>query len=117
MKRFLTVPLIIALLLIALFGLPLVIDIWLPDVFISSRHTLAFQQLASGHLFRVIQYWNHGDFYNTELIHTFPNGSVETHILDADDGKTWRVPLLVDEAQKTATIILGGNRIRKVTWE
>lgn len=116
MKRFLVISSVIAPWVITLLGLPLVIGIWLPDVFIPSQHTLARQNLPSGHSFRVIQYWNHVDFYNTELIHRFPDGSIEQHVLDGDDSKSWRVPLSVDESQKVITVTLGGNRVRKVTW-
>ena len=117
MKKTLTVLLIVGLLFGAVFGLPLLIGIWLPDVISARRQTLAEQQLASGHSFRVIQYWNHCDFYNTELLHTFPNGVVETNVLDGDDSKSWNVPLLIDEQRRTATITLGGGRVKKVDWK
>src|SRR5687768_15699119 len=73
--------------------MPLGIGIWLPDVFIDREHTLAHERLPSGHSFRVIQYWNHGDFYNTEFVHTAPDGTRDTHVLDPDDGKRWRASL------------------------
>jgi len=95
---------------------PLAFGVWLPDVFIDRQHTLAEQRLASGHSFRVIQYWNHGDFYNTELLHTSPDGTVETHVLDADDSKSWSVPLVIDEQHKTVMVTLGGGRVKKVNW-
>ena len=116
MKTLLTILLIVGLLFGALLGLPLLIGIWLPDVISAPQHTLAEQRLASGHLFRVIQYWNRGDFYNTELLHTSPDGSVETHVLDGDDDKSWSVPLVIDEKRKTVTVILGGGRVKKVDW-
>ena len=116
MKRLLAIVLIVTFLFGALLGLPLLIGIWIPDVLTASQHTLAEQRLASGHSFRVIQYWNHGDFYNTELLHTSPDGTVETHVLDADDSKSWSVPLMVDEQHKTATVTLGGGRLKKVDW-
>jgi hypothetical protein len=104
------------LLFCALLGLPLLIGIWLPDVISAARHTLAEQRLANGHSFRVIQYWNRCDFYNTELLHISPDGAVEAHILDADDSKSWRVPLAIDERQRIATIILNGGRVKRVGW-
>jgi hypothetical protein len=116
MKKPLAILLIVGLLFGAVLGLPLLIGIWLPDVISAPEHTLAEQRLASGHSFRVIQYWNRCDFYNTELLHTSPDGAVETHVLDADDSKSWRVPLVVDEAHKTVTVTLGGSRVKKVDW-
>jgi hypothetical protein len=116
MKKPLAILLIVGLLFGALLGLPLLIGIWLPDVISAPRHTLAEQRLASGHSFRVIQYWNRADFYNTELLRTSPDGTVETHVLDGDDNKSWSVPLVVDEQRKTATVTLGGGRVKKVDW-
>ena len=116
MKKFMAIPLIAGVLIGALLGLPLLIGIWLPDVIFPSSNTLADLRFVSGHSFRVIQYWNRCDFYNTELLHTLPDGSVTTNVLDADDAKSWSVPLIVDEQQRTATIILRGNRVKKVSW-
>ena len=116
MKRFPVILLIFGLLFVALLGLPLSVGVWLPDVISASQHTLAEQRLASGHWLRVVQYWNRVDFYTTELIHTAPDGIIKTYILDGDDNKSWRVPLVVDEQQRKATITLGGGRIKKVDW-
>jgi|SRR6185369_7202656 len=116
MKKPLTILLIVGLLFGALLGLPLLIGIWLPDVISAPQHTLAEQRLASGHSFRVIQYWNRGDFYNTELLHTLPDGILEKHVLDADDNKSWSVPLVIDEQRKTVSVTLGGGRVKKVEW-
>jgi hypothetical protein len=115
-KQFLTILLIFVLLFGALLGLPLLIGIWLPDIISAPRHVLAEERLASGHSFRVIQYWNRGDFYNTELWHAFPNGTVETTVLDGDDNKSWSLPLNIDEQNKTATVTLSGNRVKRIDW-
>ena len=109
--------LIVGLLLGALVGLPLLIGVWLPDVISAPEHTLAEQRLPSGHSFRVVQYWNRVDFYSTELRVTSPDGSTETHTLDGDDSKRWRLPLVIDEQRHTATVTLGGGRVRKVDWK
>lgn len=114
MRTFLTILLIVGLLLGALLGLPLLIGIWLPDVISAPEHTLAEQRLASGHSFRVIQYWSRDDFYNTELLHTSPDGTAETHVLDGDESKSWSVPLVVDEQHRTVAVTLGGGRVKKV---
>lgn len=117
MKQLRKTLLIVGLLFGALFGLPLLIGVWLPDAIGASEHTLAEQRLASGHTFRVVQYWNHVDFYSTELRVTSPDGSTETHTLDGDDSKSWRLPLVIDEQHHTATVTLGGGRLRKVVWK
>lgn len=117
MKQLRVILLIFGLLFGVLFGLPLIIGVWLPDVISAPEHTLAEQRLASGHAFRVVQYWNHIDFYSTELRITLPDGSTETHTLDGDDSKSWRLPLVVDEQHHTATVTLGGGRVRKVDWK
>jgi hypothetical protein len=96
--------------------LPLKVGIWLPDVVYAARHTLATQTLSSGHSFRVVQYWNRSDFYTTELIHVFPEGREEIHILDGDDSKTWQVPLSINEGAQTTTVVLRGGRERTVKW-
>lgn len=108
---------VMAVILAGMLLVPLAFGVWLPDVFSDREHTLAEQRLASGHSFRVIQYWNHGDFYTTKLLHTSPDGTVEKHVLDGDDDKSWRVPLMVDEQRKTATVTLGGGRVRIVKWK
>ena len=64
----LTFLFVMAVIVASLFIVPLMLGIWLPDVFVDREHTLAHERLASGHSLRVIQYWNHGDFYNTELV-------------------------------------------------
>ena len=96
--------------------LPLVIGVWLPDVFFGGTHTLASASLTNGYTFQVVQYWNHIDFYSTELRVTSPDGRAEIHTLDGDDAKSWRVPLVVSEQSRTATITLGGGRVKKVDW-
>lgn len=117
MKPFLTTFLAAAAAIIGLLCLPLGIGVWLPDVIFAPRNTLAEQHLASGHSFRVIQYWNRSDFYNTELLHTLPDGSKKTHLLDPDDMKSWNVPLIIDEEHKTATVTLSHRRTKTVDWK
>jgi hypothetical protein len=117
MKQLLVIMLIVGVLFVASLGLPLLIGIWLPDIFSVTERTLAEQRLASGHSFQVVQYWNRVDFYSTLLRVSSPDGSIETHVLDGDDSKSWRLPLVVDEQRHTATVTLGGGRVRKVDWK
>lgn len=78
--------------------------------------TIAEQTLSSGYRFRVVQYWNHVDFYTTELRVEAPDGTVSTHLLDADDAKSWRVPLKINASNRTAVITLRGGRDKQVSW-
>lgn len=96
--------------------MPLLMGVWLPDVAFARRHTLAATTLTNGYSFRVVQYWNRFDFYSTELQVTSPDGSTEVHTLDGDDSKSWRLRLVVDELRRTATVTLGGGRVREVDW-
>jgi hypothetical protein len=110
-----TFLLLVGLTMVALVT-PLLIGVWLPDVFTHAVHTLAERRLSSGHVFRVVQYWNGVDFYSTELRVTAPDGKTEVYLLDADDQKSWRLPLVIDEQGRGAIVILGGNRARTVEW-
>jgi hypothetical protein len=116
MKRLTTIMLIVCIASCALLALPLSIGIWLPDVFTDSEHVLAERQLASGHSFRVVQYWNRVDFYTTLLRHTSPDGTLETFVLDGDDGKSWSTPLVINEETRSARITLRGGRVKRVFW-
>jgi hypothetical protein len=117
MRALKIISLVLCVIVIALWGLGLLIGVWLPDVVFAPERTLAQHRLASGHTFRVVQYWNRVDFYTTELRVTSPDGSTETHTLDGDDSKSWRLPLVIDEQNHTATVTLGGGRVRKVDWK
>jgi hypothetical protein len=117
MRALKIISLVFCVLVVALWALGLLIGVWLPDVVFAPERTLAEQRLASGHTFRVVQYWNRVDFYSTELRVTTPDGSIETHTLDGDDSKSWRLPLVIDEQHHTATVTLGGGRVRKVDWK
>jgi len=98
------------------FLLCLSFGVWLPDVFIDCDHILAEKRLPGGDVIQVVQYWNHVDFYSTELVHTSPNGTVRRYVLDGDDDKSWRVPLSVSEWARQATVQLSGKRTKVVYW-
>jgi len=116
MRALKIISLVFCVIVAVLWTLGLLIPVWLPDVIFAPECTLAEQRLASGYTFRVVQYWNRVDLYSTELRVTSPDGSTETHTLDGDDSKSWRLPLVVDEQHRTATVTLGGGRVRKVGW-
>lgn len=96
--------------------LPLGVGAWLPDIFFGNVNVLASKKLASGHSFKVIQYWNKVDFYNTELHYILPDGQLKVTTLDLDDSKTWWTPMYVNADKKQVTVTLGNNRVRTLNW-
>lgn len=111
-----TTGLVLCTLFAALWLLGLSLGVWLPDVFLAPRSTLARASAASGYSFQVIQYWNRVDFYTTELHVVSPTGTATAHVLDGDDSKSWRVGLRVDETNRLVLVTLGGGRERKVRY-
>jgi len=116
MRRKRTIIVVAASIPVLVLLLPLLIGVWLPDAFFGGTRTLASVSLTNGYTFRVVQYWNHVDFYSTELHVTTPDGHTEIHTLDGDDAKSWRVPLTVDEPGRVASVTLSGGRLRTVNW-
>lgn len=101
----------------ALWILAAPLGVWLPDVVFQTTKALAKTSSRNGHHFQVVQYWNNGDFYSTELWHTRPDGTREIHTLDGDDFKEWSVPLVLDEAGRTATVTLLGRPPKVISWQ
>ena len=96
--------------------LALLAGVWLPDLATDTPRTLASSRLAAGDEFNVVQYWNHYEFYTTELRHTTAEGRLSIRVLDGDDRKGWRVPLAVDAQNRTAAVTLSGGRHMTVPW-
>jgi hypothetical protein len=90
--------------------LPLLIGVWLPDVLVPRRHVIAKYQVDDGNHFEVVQYWNRSDFYNTELLHSRPDGTKSIYVLDGDDSKSWGVPIDFDSARNIVSVRLGRAR-------
>jgi hypothetical protein len=107
---------VFAVVLSAVLLLPLMVGVWIPDVINAPVNVLAVQRSRAGETFRVIQYWNHVDFYTTELEYIGTNGLVKRLVLDGDDAKSWRVPLYIDQKGR-AVVTLGGGRPRTVDCE
>jgi len=89
--------------------------LWLPDIVLPKR-TLAQQQTSDGHRFRVVQYIGDLEWYTTELVHTFPSGKSETHLLAFEDEFAWRVPITVSESNRSVAVRVGGGRYKEVGW-
>jgi hypothetical protein len=115
-RRAVNFLLVLALVVAALLCLPLAIGVWLPDVFVARSPTIASLRLSDGSEFRVVQYWNHFDFYTTELRHIFPDGPQQTWVLDGDDHKRWRIPLTVDENARTVFVPHQGANLKTIKW-
>lgn len=116
MKKMLIVAIVICVLIAFPVFLFCAFVVWPPDIFTGSRHTIARLTLTNGETFTVIQYWNHSDFYSTELHHYFPDGHVTVDTLDGDDAKSWSVPIRVDEQGRVVTVTLSGHRQRTVSY-
>ena len=96
-------------------ALPLSIGIWLPDIF-GKQHTLCSATTSTGHRIRIVHYWNHADFYNTEARVTSPDGATSVILIDGDASKTWSATLAVHPSQKGATYQLPDGRISEIKW-
>lgn len=88
--------------------------LWLPDL-VLPRRTLAEERTADGHRFRVVQYVGDLEWYTTTLVHTFPSGTSETHMLAFEDDFAWRVPMSVSATQRTV-VVTTGRGLREVKW-
>lgn len=110
------ISIVFGVIVTALWALGLLVGIWLPDVIFAPESSIAFAKTPAGHTFRVIQYWNRGDFYSTELVVAGPDGREQKYLLAADDSKSWKVPMSVDESNKVVIVTLGGGRLKKVSY-
>lgn len=113
-KQFVWGMALVALMAAIVLFVPLLIGVWIPDVISAPRNVLAELRRTNGETVRVIQYWNRCDFYSTELEYTGTNGVLARCTLDADDSKSWRVPVVVDWEMKKAKVTIGGGRLRVV---
>ena len=87
-----------------------------PDLLVGRRRILAEKKLSDGNLYKIIQYWNVGDSYNTELVRVSPKGSVKNYILDADDiwRETSRLDIQIDKAAQNITVTIDGGKTAKI---
>ncbi len=99
----------------AAIALPLSMGVWIPD-FLGFRSTIGKATTSSGHELRVEQSWNYMDFYTTTVFVKSPDGTEHGTTVDGDDSKSWRVPVALDEATRTATITLSGDRTTEIKW-
>ncbi len=81
------------------------------------RVTIAEHRLPRGDIFKVTQTWNGRDGYLTDLRHISATGEMDILILDRKDIKRASVPLTVDQAKQTVTVILSGDRKKVIAWD
>ena len=81
------------------------------------RITTAEQRLPRGDIFKITQTWNGRDGYLTDLRHISPTGEMDILILDRKDLKCATVPLTVNQAKQTVTVILSGDRKKVIAWD
>lgn len=101
--------------LVVLFGLIVAIGVWPPDLFSSDVRTLATAQ-KDGHRFRLVQYWG-SDFYTTELLHTYPDGTRSTYLIDGDDHKHWSAGLCIAAKGHSTVVSFADERSVVVEWQ
>ena len=87
---------------------------WPPDIISPRVHVLASAASLAGDRFQVVQYWNRGDFYTTELEHLAPDGIFSVQQINWDDGKQWLSRIRVSEHDKRAFVTFPGDAR---TWE
>lgn len=104
-----------AALAVGAFFLPLCAGVWIPDIFSGAR-TVGSATTSSGYSFLVTQELG-SDFYATRLFVTSPSGTVtEPYYVDGDDSKSWKIPVVVDEAKRSVTLTLSGGRVKAFDW-
>lgn len=105
----------LALAIFLSFAMPLVCGVWLPDVF-GKQHTLCSARTSTGYQVRIVQYWNHVDFYTTEARVTDPDGVTSISPIDGDAPKFWGATIEIDPSEKSATYRLPNGMTSSVNW-
>ena len=90
------------------FYAPLVIGgVWIPD-FTGKSRILGQTVDSTGQRLEVVQFWNHVDFYTTELVVTKTDGTILRKLIDGDSKKGWTARITVDETKRTAAVMING---------
>jgi hypothetical protein len=104
-------------LMLGLFGC-LSYYVWPPDI-ISGRPTiLGSVESQDGERFQVIQFWNHNDFYTTQLTHFRPDASTNIAVIDSDDRKEWSCSIrLIEEEKKVVVFLKSKKQVFEYRWD
>ena len=87
--------------------------IWPPDVVRPRVHVLASATASMGDRFQVVQYWNRGDMYTTELEHLSPDGTFTVAQIDNEEGKQWFTRIRLSEQEQKAVVTFP---LRSTRW-
>lgn len=93
--------------LVVAFYAPLAMGVWIPD-FTGKIRVLGQAVDSTGQRLEVVQFWNHIDFYTIELVVTKTDGTVSRKLIDGDSKKCWIALITVDEAKRTAGVMING---------
>ncbi len=94
----------------AAMALPLPMGVWVPNL-LGFENTVSTSTSATGHLFRIVQRWNHSDFYSTQLEITDARNRSHRVTLNGDDPKLWGLPMEIDERAQTVTAVYTDHRV------
>jgi len=95
--------------------LPLTQGVWIPD-FTGIPRTLGQATSAKGERFKVVQYWNHVDFYTTEVQITKTDGSTSVVVIDGDANRNRDAAIALDEFGRMAMVEVDGKGYPAFDW-
>lgn len=86
------------------------------DILSGKERVVAKQQLPNGDKIEIVQYWNHGDFYNLDLWHFTSAGRRYECVIDPDCNRIPRCQVEVDAVRGEVTIKAGGGVWARYKW-
>ena len=86
------------------------------DIIFGRERTVARQQLPTGGLVEVFQYWNNGDFYNLNLRHTTKEGVLCECVIDPDCLRVPYCQISFDTNRAEAIIASRKNVLARYRW-
>ena len=86
------------------------------DVLTGKERIVGKQQLPNGDRIEIVQYWNHGDFYNLDLRHTTEAGAQYECVIDPDCNRIPRCQVEVDAVRGEAIVTAGAGIWARYKW-
>lgn len=86
------------------------------DVLTGKERIVAKQRLPNGDRIEIVQYWNHGDFYNLDLRHITRAGAQYECVIDPDCNRIPRCRVEVDAVQGEVTVTAGSAIWARYRW-
>jgi len=90
--------------------------VWIPDVLLDRTRPVGELGLPTGERIQVLQYWNHGDFYNLDLRHIMADGRRYRCVIDPDCFRVSKCELTMDAAQSEVTVAWKGKVLARYRW-